>query len=110
MLDEKLFTALARESQRRLSELNAQELANAAWAFQTACQLDMWLCEALVRAEERHACDFEPTLFCKESWALSQISCLKQAWSLLDHAKSIGATFFHPSCYITLLTACEQRG
>ena len=36
--DEKLFTALAREAERRAGELNAQNIANTAWAFATVGQ------------------------------------------------------------------------
>ena len=35
-----LFAALARAAQLRLGEFNAQDLANTAWAFATAVQLD----------------------------------------------------------------------
>ena len=35
-LDASLFTALAREAERRVGNFNAQDLAKTAWAFATA--------------------------------------------------------------------------
>ena len=48
--NEALFAALARVAEPRLGEFNAQELANTAWAFATAGQLDEALFVALARA------------------------------------------------------------
>ena len=47
--DEKLFTALARAAERWMSEFNAQDLANTAWAFATENLLDKKLFAVLAR-------------------------------------------------------------
>ena len=47
-----LFAVLAKEAGRRVGEFNAQDLANTAWAFAEADQLDVPLLEALARAAE----------------------------------------------------------
>ena len=44
-----LFAALARVTERRMDEFNAQELANTAWAFAQASQLDTQLFTVLAR-------------------------------------------------------------
>ena len=53
-----LFAALARAAERRLSELSAQDVANAAWAFATANHRDEKLFAALARAAERRLSEF----------------------------------------------------
>ena len=50
--DEKLFTALARAAELRMSEFKAQEIANTAWAFAKLDQLDEALFAALAREAE----------------------------------------------------------
>ena len=40
LTDETLFTALAHEAERRVSEFNSQEIANTAWAFARVKQPD----------------------------------------------------------------------
>ena len=50
--DEKLFTALAGEAEGRVSEFNAQELANTAWAFAAAYPLEEKLFMTLAREAE----------------------------------------------------------
>ena len=51
--DKKLFAALARAVERRLSEFNAQDIANLAWAFCTVNRQEEKLCTDLARAAER---------------------------------------------------------
>ena len=51
--DEKIFTALARAAERRLSEFNSRNVANKAWAFATVSHRDEKLFAALARAAER---------------------------------------------------------
>ena len=53
-----LFTALARAAELLLSEFNAQNLANTAWAFATVKQSDEKLFTVLARAAERQVVDF----------------------------------------------------
>ena len=49
LLDIKLFTALATEAERRISEFNAQELANMAWVFGKMNLLDKQLFALLAK-------------------------------------------------------------
>ena len=56
--DEKLFAALARAAERRLSEFNPQDVANIAWAFATVNYRDEKLFAALARAVERRLREF----------------------------------------------------
>ena len=46
-----LLASLAREAERRASELNAQELANTAWAFAKVGQQDEQLFKAVPESE-----------------------------------------------------------
>ena len=52
--------ALARVVERRVSEFNAQNLANTAWAFATMHELDEKMFTALARAAERRLGEFSP--------------------------------------------------
>ena len=54
----KLCTALARAAGRRVSEFNAKELANMAWAPATVRRPDAKLFTALARAAERWVSEF----------------------------------------------------
>ena len=56
--DEKLFGALARAAERRLSEFNPQDVANTAWAFAAVKHRDEKLFAALARAAERRLSEF----------------------------------------------------
>ena len=47
--DARLFTALAREAERRLGGFTAQNLANTAWAFATLGHKDVPLFKAMPR-------------------------------------------------------------
>ena len=50
---------LARASDQRVCDFDAQNLANTAWAFATANQTDAPLFAMLLRATERCVCDFD---------------------------------------------------
>ena len=56
--DEKLLAVLALAVGRRVSDFNAQSLANTAWAFAQVGQLDEKLFAVLAMAAERHVCVF----------------------------------------------------
>ena len=58
--DEKLFAALARVAERRLTHFNPQNAANTAWACATVNYRDEKLFAALARAAERRLSDFNP--------------------------------------------------
>ena len=66
--DASLFAALATAAERRMSDFNSQDLANAAWAFATADQSDASLFAALATAAERHMGDFN-------SQGLANVAC-----------------------------------
>ena len=53
-----LFAVLASAAERRLSEFNALEVANTAWAFATVNHEDEKLFAALARAAERRLSKF----------------------------------------------------
>ena len=56
--DASLFAALATAAERRISDFNSQELANAAWAFAKASQGRVSLFAALATAADRRTSDF----------------------------------------------------
>ena len=58
--DEQLFEALAKMAERRLDQLNAQALANTAWAFATVGQQDVQLFKAVARMAEQRLDEFIP--------------------------------------------------
>ena len=70
---EKLFTVLANEAERRLSEFKPQELANTAWAFATAGKSDASLFRALARAAERCGGDFNAQDLANTAWAFATL-------------------------------------
>ena len=53
LLDVKLFRALAREAERRVSEFNAQHVATTAWAFANSSQSGKKLLSVLAREAKR---------------------------------------------------------
>ena len=53
-----MFPTLAKVTELRLGNFNAQELANTAWAFATIGQLDKQLFTALARMAERRLGNF----------------------------------------------------
>ena len=65
----RLFAALARAEERRLGAFIAQELANTAWAFRTATQLDAVLFVALARAMEQRLGAFIAQKLASTVWA-----------------------------------------
>ena len=72
--DEKLFAALVRAAERRLSEFNAQELANTAWAFATVNYRDEKLCAALAIAAERRLSEFNVQAVANTAWAFATVN------------------------------------
>ena len=52
-LDDKLFTVLAEAAERRMSEFNALDVINMAWACATVKQSDYKLLTASVQVAER---------------------------------------------------------
>jgi len=58
--DASLFGALAKAAERRLGDLNPQDLANTAWAFAMVDQKAASLFAALAAAAELHLGDFNP--------------------------------------------------
>ena len=78
-----------------MRDFDAQELANTAWAFAMANQSGVHLLRALARVAKQHMEDFNMQDLRKTMtlWALSRRESLKDAWSLLDHAKPIGVSF-----------------
>ena len=74
--DEKLFTALARSAERRLSEFNVQNLANTAWAFATVNRPDEKLFTALARAAEQRVSEFNVQDLANMAWACACLDML----------------------------------
>tara|TARA_B110001452_G_C15204395_1_gene417807 strand:+ start:56 stop:880 length:825 start_codon:yes stop_codon:yes gene_type:complete len=70
-----LMQALAASITQRVSEANAQELANTAWAFAKAGQLDAQLSEALARAAERRIDEFKAQEISNIAWAYATAGC-----------------------------------
>ena len=58
MSDEKLFTALARETERWVSEFEVLNLANTTWAFATVNLMDKELFASLASESERRVSEF----------------------------------------------------
>ena len=81
--------ALVRAAERRVSELNAQVLANTAWAFATVNRPDEELFAALARAVERQLSEFKPQGLAMTLWAFSWCEGLKGAWSLFVHTNHL---------------------
>ena len=59
-MDATLFEALARATKRHMGDFKTQELANTAWVFVTAGQVDVALFKELARVAERRIGDFKP--------------------------------------------------
>ena len=70
-----LMQALAVSIRQRVSEANAQELANTAWAFAKAGQLDAQLSGALARAAERRIDEFKAQEISNMAWAYATAGC-----------------------------------
>lgn len=54
-----------------MCDFNPQALANTAWAFAKACQLDDLSLSALAKASERRMCDFGPQNLANTAWAFA---------------------------------------
>ena len=57
-----------------MSEFNAQDLANTAWAFATAEQSDASLFRALARAAEQHRGDLRPQVLANIAWGFAKVA------------------------------------
>ena len=68
-----LFTAIAKEAKHSLDQLNAQELANTAWAFATVGQKDELLFNALARMAERRLDQFNVQGLANTAWAFATV-------------------------------------
>ena len=69
--DDELFAALARAALARVSELNAQQLANTAWAFAKAGQSDDKLFAAWARVAEWQVSEFNSQQLANTAWAFA---------------------------------------
>ena len=65
------MTALARAAERRVSQFDAQNLANTAWAFAQVARSDAALFSALTMRTEQHTSDFNEQEIRMILWALS---------------------------------------
>ena len=68
-----MFAALARAARWRVSELNAQNLANTAWAFATVDQSDEKLFGLFARAAERRVSQFNAQELANMAWAFATV-------------------------------------
>ena len=74
LLEELLFKEMAREAERRVSEFNAQELANTAWAFAAVNLLDKKLFRTLVREAGRRVSEFNAQDLTNMAWAFASVN------------------------------------
>jgi len=65
---------LARVAEWRVSDFNMQNLANTAWTFATASQMDTQLFAGLARAAERRVSDFNMQNLGNTAWAFATSS------------------------------------
>ena len=91
-----------------MGNFNVQALANTAWSFAKASQLNAQLFRLLRGVAEQHVRDFDVQHVGMTLWALLRHESLKDAWGLFDHAKRIGVSF-GPLCFGALVMECEQR-
>ena len=63
---------------RRVSEFNAQDVANAAWAFAEAKPLDEKLFTALARQAERRMIEFNAQNLAYTAWAFATVNLLDE--------------------------------
>ena len=68
---EKLFSALARTAERRVSDFNAQELVNTLWTFATAGQSDGKLFTVFTNAAKHRASEFNAQGVANAAWAFA---------------------------------------
>ena len=71
--DARLFTALAKEAERRVGNFKPQDLANTAWAFATLGQPDAQLSTALAREAEHRVGNFNPQNLANTAWAFATV-------------------------------------
>ena len=69
----KLFTVLAWAAEWRVSEFNAQVLANTAWALATLKQPDVKLVTVLTRAAEWQVRELNSQNFANTAWACATL-------------------------------------
>ena len=62
---------LARASEQRVCDFNAQSLANTAWAFATVGQWDEQLFMTLARASDQRVTDFDAQNLANTAWAFA---------------------------------------
>jgi len=84
---------LARAAGPRLVDFNVQALANTAWAFVTAGQLDGALSAALTRSAVPRLDEFDAQALAAGCWAFSRRENLTDAWSLVEHATRTDSSF-----------------
>ena len=70
----KLFEASARETERRVSEFNAQDIANTVWAFAKVKLLDEKLFAALAREAERRVRELNAQDLANMAWAFAKVN------------------------------------
>ena len=88
--DEKLFAALARVAQWRLSTFNTQNVTTA-WAFATAEHRDEKLFAALARAAERRLSEFNAQELGNTAWAFATANRQDETYSHpLRKRRSVG--------------------
>ena len=104
---EKPFAALAREAVRRLSEFNAQGLANTAWAFATVSHRDEKMLTVFARAVEWRVGEVNLQGVEMTLWALSWFETFRDAWHLVDDAKHLASLDLW---FAALFMECEERG
>merc|ERR1712118_253579 len=74
MGDEKLFTALARAAELRVSDFKLQGLANTAWAFVSVNRPDEKLFTALARVAEQRGIEFNAQELANTAWAFATVT------------------------------------
>merc|ERR1712224_1073048 len=104
-----LFSALARDAERRMADFNAQDVAITAWALAMAGapdrvntarvfagRSDVQLFQALKHASEQHVGNFSEQGLLLTCWAFSRRESLQAAWSLFDHVMEVPCTEVSP--------------
>ena len=71
--DEKLFTVLARATERRVSVFKVQNLANTAWSFATVGQQDEQLFKAMTKMAEQRLDQFKAQDLANTAWAFAMV-------------------------------------
>ena len=71
--DQKLFAALVREAERRMSEFKTQGLANTAWTFAIVKHSDENSFVVLAKATERSVSDFNGQALANTAWVFATV-------------------------------------